>query len=118
MRHRELYLNNCTNIRSSNSQGWSLLKSAAVNYSIRILHRAYTLHPCQQTLVNLLTDSSITLAPTNCAFFVRILRERAAVLSAPHLYPEPPELAGVLLALRRSEVNVTFLDLKLKVGVE
>lgn len=87
------------------SQGWSLLKSAAVNASIHILRRAYALDPCQQTPVSLLTDSSVTLTPTNCAFFVRILRDQAAILSAPHVYPEPPELAGVLLALRRSEVG-------------
>ena len=101
----ELTLQLLVDIRSFYSQGWSLLKSAAVNASIHILRRAYALNPCQQTPVSLLTDSSISLTPTNCAFFVRILRDQAAILSAPHVYPEPPELAGVLHALRRSEVG-------------
>ena len=56
--------------------------------------------------MRLLTDSSVNLPPKTVAFFVSILRERAAAMSAPHVYPEPPELAGVLLALRRSEVGM------------
>ncbi len=65
------------------------------------------MHPCKDTPTRLLANSSVNLPPKTFAFFVEILRERALVMSAANVYPEPPELAGVLQALRRSEVRVT-----------
>jgi hypothetical protein len=95
----------CQTPRLSLVQGRSLLESAAINSSFTFLRRVFDMFPCHQTPVRLLTDSSINLPPKTVAFFVRMLRERAAVMSAPSVYPEPPELAGIQLALRRSEVR-------------
>lgn len=86
-----------------------MLESAAVNSSFNFLRRVYDMFPCNQTPVRLLADSSVNLPPQTVAFFVHLLRERAAAMSAPNVYPEPPELSGILLALRRSEVG-EFVD--------
>ena len=88
-------------------QGRPFLESAAINASHDIFRRVYDMHPCKQTPTRLLANSSVNLPPKTFAFFVDILRERALVMSAANVYPEPPELAGVLQALRRSEVRVT-----------
>jgi hypothetical protein len=89
----------------STNQGRTLLESAAITSSYEILRHVYDRHPCPLTLARLISNSSIKLPPKTCKFFVGILRERAAAMQAPHVHPEPPELAGLLLALRRCEVR-------------
>jgi hypothetical protein len=109
--HRKQYRNNYTiTPPSPQYKGRSILESAAVASSYHILQRVYAMHPCHHTPTRLLSDSSVNLPPKKRAFFVRILRERAAVMSAPGVYPTPPELAAIVLALRRCEVGGGYRD--------
>lgn len=87
-------------------QGRSLLESTAINFSFPFLSRVFSLHSCNETPLRLLLDTSVRLPPLTQAFFDRILREHAAIMSAPNIYPEPPELASILRALKKSETVV------------